>query len=156
MTSRAPRFVLLLLLALTAARPLSAAEANVLPVPAVTIYPGDVIRDGQLVDREFTANYYAIKTGVVESRASVIGKVTRRTLLPGVPIPLSALADPKAVANGARVRIVFDEGGVVITAYGLALQAGGVGDVISVRNLDSGLTLSGLVQSDGSIRVNGS
>ena len=42
---------------------------------------------------------------------------------------------------------------MIIVAYGSALQAGGVGDLIRVRNQDSGLVVSGRVQADGSIRV---
>jgi len=47
--------------------------------------------------------------------------------------------EPKTVANGAKVKMVFEEGGLTITTYGAALQSGSVGEVIR-RNLDSGLT----------------
>jgi len=69
---------------------------------------------------------------------------------------LNAVRDPKTVTNGAKVRLLFEDGGLAITAYGTALQAGSVGEIISVRNLGSGLTVSGAVQADGSIRVGGS
>ena len=36
-----------------------------------------------------------------------------------------------------------------------ALQDGAVGDVIKVRNSDSGVTVSGAVQPDGTVRVSG-
>jgi len=48
---------------------------------------------------------------------------------------------------------VFAEGGLMISTYGSALQAGAVGDVIPVRNLESGLTVSGTIEDDGSVRV---
>jgi flagella basal body P-ring formation protein FlgA len=35
------------------------------------------------------------------------------------------------------------------------LQDGAVGDVIKVRNSDSGVTVSGAVQPDGTVRVSG-
>jgi flagella basal body P-ring formation protein FlgA len=53
------------------------------------------------------------------------------------------------------VRIVFQEGGLVITTYAAALQNGRVGDLVRVRNLDSGVTVSGTVLPDGSVRVSG-
>ncbi len=59
------------------------------------------------------------------------------------------------MTNGAKVRVVFEQDGLVIETYAAALQAGGVGEVISVRNLDSGLTISGTIQADGSVRVGG-
>jgi flagella basal body P-ring formation protein FlgA len=133
-----------------------AADSNQMPVPTVTIYPGDAIKDAWLVDRNFPESVAAKKGGWIASREPLVGKIARRTLLPGAPIPLNAVAEPKTVANGAKVRIVFQEDGLTITAYGAALQAGGVGEMVSVRNLDSGLTVLGTVQSDGSVRVSGS
>ncbi len=135
--------------------PLDAGEANLLPVPAVTIYPGDSIKDSLLVDHDFSAGLIGARGNLVDSRAMIVGKIARRTLLAGAPIPRNAIMEPKVVANGAKVRIVFEEDGLKIATYGAALQSGGVGEIISVRNLDSGYTISGTVQSDGSIRVSG-
>jgi flagella basal body P-ring formation protein FlgA len=134
---------------------LVAAEFNMLPVPTVIIYPGDVIKDNSLVDRDFSADFPTSKLAAIDSRAALVGKVARRTLMPGFPIPASAVGDPKAVANGAKVRLLYEDGALAITAYGTALQAGSVGEIISVRNLGSGLTVSGSVQADGSVRVGG-
>ncbi len=134
---------------------LVAAELNMLPVPTVIIYPGDVIKDNSLVDRDFSADFPTSKLAAINSRAALVGKVARRTLMPGFPIPASAVGDPKAVANGAKVRLLYEDGALAITAYGTALQAGSVGEIISVRNLGSGLTVSGSVQADGSVRVGG-
>ena len=52
------------------------------------------------------------------------------------------------------VKVVFKEGGLTISTYASALQAGAVGDIIAVRNTESGLTVSGTIERDGSIRVN--
>jgi flagella basal body P-ring formation protein FlgA len=86
----------------------------------------------------------------------LIGKVARRTLLPGQAIPTNAIGEPRLVTTGAMVRLVFEEDGLMIVTYASALQGGGAGDVISVRNLESGLTISGIVRADGSIHVGGS
>ncbi len=80
----------------------------------------------------------------------VVGKVARRTLLPGQAIPTNAVGEPKLVTIGATVRVVYKEDGLTIATYASALQAGAVGDVVSVRNIESGLTISGIVQRDGS------
>lgn len=153
LAARRSLFGLLGLAALSSQNALHAAGSDVLPVPAITIYPGDVIKDEFLVDRDFSAGPAVGATAVVESRAAIAGKVARRTLLPGSPIPWNAVADPKVVGNGTKVRIVFEDGALTIMAYGTALQAGRAGDVISVRNLTSGLTVSGTVQADGSVRA---
>jgi flagellar basal body P-ring formation protein FlgA len=134
--------------------PLSAADLT-LPVPTIVIYPGDLIRDSVLVDREFSLDPLA-NGGVIANRAVLIGKIARRTLLPGKPIPTIGVTDPKVVANGAQVKVVFEEGGLTITTYATALQAGGVGDIVKVRNPESGLVVSETVQPDGSVRVSDS
>jgi len=129
-------------------------EAKNLPVPNITIYPGDKIKDDWLVERDFSANAISMRI-VVDRREGLVGKIARRTLLPGVPVPVTAVSEPRLVTNGEKVKMVYTEGGLTITAYGSALQAGAAGDVVTVRNLDSGLTISGIVQTDGSILING-
>jgi flagella basal body P-ring formation protein FlgA len=141
-------------LAAIGATPLLAADLT-LPVPTIVIYPGDVIRDTILVDRQFSLEPLA-SGGVIEDRSVLIGKVARRTLLPGKPIAANAVTEPKVVTNGAQVKVVFQEGGLTITTYASALQAGGVGDIIRVRNPESGLVVSGTVQPDGSVRISDS
>jgi flagellar basal body P-ring formation protein FlgA len=132
-----------------------AGDVSVLPVPNITIYPGDIVKEEWLVDRDFSSNTGAARGSVVQSRSQIVGKLARRTLLPGVPIPINGVSEPRAVTNGGKVRVVFSQDGLEISTYATALQNGSVGDVISVRNLDSGLTISGIVQQDGSVRVGG-
>ncbi len=123
-----------------------------IPVPTVVIYPGDIIRDGMLTERQMPDGY-AAQAAMVSDRAAVAGKTSRRTLLPNVPIPRNAVGEPKLVSVNSMVRVTFVEGGLVISTYASALQSGASGDVIPVRNLESGLTISGTIQGDGSVRV---
>jgi flagella basal body P-ring formation protein FlgA len=92
---------------------------------------------------------------MVRTRAGVVGKMARRTLLPGRAIMPIALNNPRAVINGADVRLVYIDGGLTIVTSASALQDGAVGETIRVRNVDSGLTVSGVIQPDGSVRVSG-
>lgn len=123
-----------------------------LPVARVTIYPGDVIAESMLDERA-----YGLAPGseplYARARETLIGKIARRTLLPGQPIPTIAIDNPRVVNVGAQIKIVFSEDGLQIVAYGIAQQAGAIGDLIRVRNQDSGLFVSGRIQSDGSVRV---
>jgi flagella basal body P-ring formation protein FlgA len=128
------------------------AEDIALPVPTVTIYPGDVIEDDKITDRLFIARTVA-RGSVIEARNAVIGKVARRTLLPGKPIPNNAMRDVYAIAQGKPALLVFQSGGLTITSTAIALQNGSAGDFISARNADSGIVIKGTVQADGTIRV---
>ncbi|BBU61654.1 hypothetical protein MSC49_15890 [Methylosinus sp. C49] len=149
---RPPRLVALVLAAVACGLSPLGAEERMLPVPLGVIYPGDVIRESMLGERAFGFGG-GVDGSVAETKGALIGKVARRTLLPDRPVPTIAVDAPKVVTINASVKIVFDEGGMVIVAYGSALQAGSVGDLIRVRNQDSGLVVTGRVQADGSIRV---
>jgi flagellar basal body P-ring formation protein FlgA len=142
----------LALAALLGCGPGLASAGETIPVPTITIYPGDVIRDAMLTERDLPSDF-AGRGATILSRDSLVGKAARRTLLPGLPIPSNAVGEPKVVALGAMVRIVYQEGGLTISTYGSALRAGAVGDVIPVRNNETGLTVSGTIEQDGSIRV---
>ncbi len=134
------------------ATPAAAQEAAV-PTPRAVIYPGDLILDGMLVD---VPNAARDGSGpFVDSRSLIVGKVARLTLLPGHAIPFSGVSNRKLVSNGAEVKLVFSEGDLLIMTTGAALQDGSIGDIIRVRNNDSGVTVSGAVQPDGSVQVSG-
>lgn len=148
LTHLAPAVVVL---SLTAAQ-VAMAEERVLPVPSVTIYPGDTINESMLKDRTFPENY-RYRTAVIESPRVLVGKMARRTLLPGEPIPMSAVDDPKLVTRGVQAQIVFEEGGLSIMGTGIPLQSGALGETIQVKNADSGRIITGRVQSDGRIRI---
>ena len=154
MFARMPRYGslrLLMSLAFAAALTHVSAAAERRPVPAITIYPGDIIRESMLTDADFPDA--VASTAYVFNRSMLVGKVARRTLLPGQAIPFNAIGEPKLVTTGAMVRLVFEEDGLTIVTYASALQGGAAGDVISVRNLESGLTISGTIKADGSIHV---
>jgi flagella basal body P-ring formation protein FlgA len=129
------------------------AAKHKLPVPRITIYPGDVITAGALGTRVFGRSVERLP--VIRSADAAIGKVARRTLLPKRPIPLNALRKPNVIQQGKSVKIVFQSGGLTITTVGVALQSGHVGDRLNVRNTESGTTIRGVAQADGSIRVEG-
>jgi flagella basal body P-ring formation protein FlgA len=128
------------------------AAGLILPVPTTTIYPGEIIDDSMISELAVQPSQLG-RMVVVPERAELVGKVARRTLLPGRPVPVIAVAEPDLVARGVPVEIVFQEGGLTILAQAMSLEAGQAGDMIRVRNLDSGLIVSAKVQPDGSVRV---
>lgn len=131
----------------------SAADIE-LPVPTITIYPGDMIGETLLVDRTFPVQP-GQDLAVYRQRTGLLGKIARRTLLPGKPIPLNSVREADTISQGKPVTIVFQEGGLTITGRGVTMQAGRVGDLLSLRNADSGAVIKGIVQADGTVRVSG-
>jgi flagella basal body P-ring formation protein FlgA len=128
----------------------SAAEDVQVPVPRAVIYPGMVISEGMLVDRPMPA---AATAGLITDRAELIGKISRNTLLPSQPIGPNAVREEALVKQGKPVQVVFEAPGLRISTTAMTLQSGMAGDLITVRNTESGTTIKGTVQPDGTIRV---
>ena len=103
-------------------------------------------------DRAYPESFKA-RTAVVDAALAISGRVAKRMLLPGEPVPVNAIDDPRLVSRGTPTQIVFEEQGLLITAVGAPLQNGGLGDVIRVRNTDTNRIVLGTVMADGRIRT---
>ena len=146
-----PGAVVALLLALTA--PLGAVAATMdLPVPRTTINPGDTISADQIMDRAFLAHTVTRST-VFDSREALIGKVARYRLRPGLPVPVNAIRDAYLVNIGKASLVMFEVGGLSITIHAVAMDNGASGDVVKLRNPDSGVVIQGTVGRDGTVRL---
>ena len=130
-----------------------AASPEKLPVPAVTIYPGDTISADMLTSGTFPAGT-AENYPIIASREALVGKVARRTLLAGRLIARNTVGERDLVEKGKIVPILFQQGALTITASVLALQSGALNDMIQVRNIDSGKVVVATVAADGSVHVN--
>lgn len=87
---------------------------------------------------------------------SVAGKVALRTLLPGRMIPAGWLREAHLVEAGQPVELRFVDGALVISTTGVPLQSGAAGELVKVRNMDSGVVISGVVMADGTVQVGAS
>ncbi len=141
--------VVALLLAVMA--PAAAATMD-LPVPRTTIYPGDTISADQIMDRAFLAHTVTRST-VFDSREALIGKVARHRLLPGQPVPVNAIRDAYLVNIGKASLVTFEVDGLSITMHAIAMDNGAIGDVVKLRNPDSGVIIQGTVGRDGTVRL---
>jgi flagella basal body P-ring formation protein FlgA len=120
-------------------------------VPTTVIYPGQIIAAGQVKRVEVTnpnlSGDYATDFSQVE------GMITKNTLVPDRAIYVSSLREPFAVTHGQQVKLIYSNGSLQITALGTPLQDGSVGELIRVRNNDSGLTINATVLSPGIVQV---
>jgi flagella basal body P-ring formation protein FlgA len=131
---------------------LAAADERRLPVPAVAIRAGELIRDDMITERSFAPNVLGI-AAFIEGRQVIVGRMARRSLLPGQPIPTNAVEDPWTIARGAMVKVVVEDSGLSIVTYGAAMQSGAPGALIPVRNTDTGVIIRAVVQPDGTVKV---
>jgi flagella basal body P-ring formation protein FlgA len=150
---RLPSTVALGLLLLVAGIvPMRAQVVTTVPVPGITLYPGDPITEEVLTEQRVRLTRRSLEA-IVASREMMVGKIVRRTLLAGQPVTLNAIEEPKLVRRGVPVRLVFIEGGLTIITYAEPLQSAAVGEIVRVRNTESGAVITGAVQPDGSVVV---
>jgi flagella basal body P-ring formation protein FlgA len=121
-------------------------------IPNRVIYPGEIIRLGAL--KEVTLVPGKHKPDAVATRAGDLdGRIAKRTLLPGHYIPVNAIREPWVVEQGAPVQVIFAAGPLTISAAAVTLEPGSTGDLVKVRNIDSGKTFTGIVAAHGTVRV---
>jgi len=121
-------------------------------VPMKTIYPGQVIPENGLSEKLFYIKREAAPL-YADKLIQLIGKTARRTLIAGKPIALSALGSPVLVEQGQSVPMIFTLNNLTIRSVGIALQAASFGDIIRLRNVDSGVVVTGRVQQDGHVEI---
>jgi flagellar basal body P-ring formation protein FlgA len=129
-------------------------EERTVYVPRNVIYPGDVISADALV-----ASKIIRTTGSPdvfgENAEDLVGKVARRTLMPGALVPNSAVHMQALVVQGHPYKLRYNSEYVSIVGTGIPLQSGSIGEMISVRNPDSGLVIKARVEANQTLTVDG-
>lgn len=85
--------------------------------------------------------------------SDAIGKQTRVALAGGRPIVAQSLVARAAVRKGDPVRVIIDTPALRLSVPGEALQDGGEGDPVRVRNASSGKELTAEVVAHGVVLV---
>jgi len=124
-------------------------------IPNRVIYPGETIEPALLKQVTLIPGKHK-PDGMATRSEELEGKVAKRTLLPGRYIPAAAIREAWLVEQGASVQVYFTAGALTISATGVTLQPGAAGDLVKVRNIDSGKIISGTVMADGTVRVGAS
>jgi flagella basal body P-ring formation protein FlgA len=132
--------------------PLPATAADLGVIPTRVIYPGETITADVLSMARIRKGKPAT-IAFARQTEELVGKVAKRTLLPGRFVPLTSVRDAYLVQQGAPVQVVLIEGGLTISATAITLEPGSAGDLIKVRNADSGAVFSATVMADGTVRV---
>lgn len=123
-----------------------------IPVLRKRLIAGEVI-DANLVEyNRIPLN--RITKDIVTKKVQLIGKIVKASTQPFQMIPLSFIAEPRVIHKKDLVTIYYDSNNVIIRVKGVALEDGGVGEIISVKNLDSNQILKAKIESQSMVRVN--
>jgi flagella basal body P-ring formation protein FlgA len=91
--------------------------------------------------------------GDVAPRDRAVGMQARKQLRAGQALRLADLAKPDLVQRDQSVTLIYESTGLFLTIRGKALEGGTEGDVVSVMNLQSKRTVSGVVSGRGQVSI---
>ena len=130
--------------------PVGAQELGV--IPTRIIYPGETVAADALAMARVRKGK-PTTTVFAHAPKELIGKVAKRTLLPGRFVPLASVRNAYLVEQGSSLQVIFTADGMTISATAITLEPGSPGDTVKVRNLDSGAIFPAIVMADGTVRV---
>lgn len=91
--------------------------------------------------------------GDAVSREAALGMQLRHPMRSGQPIKVADLVKPDLVQRDQAVTVVYQAPGLYLTTRGKALDNGTEGDVVSVLNLQSKRTVTGVVTGRGQVTI---
>jgi flagella basal body P-ring formation protein FlgA len=89
------------------------------------------------------------------SRDRAIGMQLRRPMRAGTPLRVADVAKPDFVQRDQNVTIIYQVPGLYLTTRGKAVDNGAEGDTVSVLNVQTKRTLTGIVTGRGQVTVQG-
>ena len=94
-------------------------------------------------------------TGEPALRERAVGMQLRRAMRAGTPIRVADIAKPEFVSRDQSVTVIYQVPGIYLTTRGKAIESGAEGDTVSVLNLQTKRTLTGVVTGRGQVTVQG-
>lgn len=93
--------------------------------------------------------------GDVAPRDRAVGMQARKQLRAGQALKVADLARPDLVQRDQSVTLIYEAAGLYLTVRGKAIEGGTEGDVVSVLNLQSKRTVSGVVTGRSQVTITG-
>ncbi|NCO17383.1 MAG: flagellar basal body P-ring formation protein FlgA [Alphaproteobacteria bacterium] len=145
---------LLLIAALAGALPLAAPPASAQTAAAErTVVAARPIRAKAVIDAADLTVTPGATAGALSQPSDAVGMEARVAIYVGWPVRAADLAPPAVVERNALVTLLFTRGGLSIQTDGRALGRAGLGERVRVMNLDSRVTVTGLVTGPNLVEV---
>lgn len=108
-----------------------------------------------VTESDFRVDEIAIdgRTEYLKDPKEVIGLVPHRFIRAGSPVTIDYFQQPVAVESGHAVKIIFKQNGLQVSAKGIAMTRGRIGQVIKVKNEASQKILSARVIDSQTVEV---
>jgi flagella basal body P-ring formation protein FlgA len=115
------------------------------------LHPGAILRAEDL--RSVRVRVALLHGNSAISLAAALGQSVRHDLPPGQPLTGADISRPVLVARGSAVTMRLEADGMSLSAQGVALEDGGLGDTVRIQNPSSKAILRATVTASGEARV---
>ncbi len=126
-------------------------EVEDVPVLAHPVARGEVIAARDLTFARMRKD--TLRRDAIVDVDQIIGMTPHNTLRTGQIVAVADLQRPIAVARGALITIVLEEGAMRLTVQGRANEPGSIGDVIRVTNTRSNMVVPAHVDGPNLVSV---
>jgi flagella basal body P-ring formation protein FlgA len=121
------------------------------PVLSDTFRNGSIIRKRDITFQKHRAK--SLNHDVILNADELVGMTPRRMLFNDKPIKLSEIEAPQIIKRGENVTMTFNNGAMILTAMGKAMENGSKGDLIRVVNASSSRTIMAMVTGQKQVKV---
>lgn len=122
------------------------------PSLAKSIRSGDIIKSSDIKWTPLPDSQVA--RNIIRSKDKLVGMTPRNQIKEGSPIRLNEVERPILVKRGSLVKIHFSTEKINLSTLGKAVENGGIGDVIQVKNNSSDKIISAIVLGPNQVQVN--
>lgn len=121
------------------------------PVLKSNLRKGDIIGRTDLEYIKISSS--RIQNDYILAADKVTGMTPRRVAMAGEPLRATQFDYPQIVNRGEFITIIYDNGPMMLTAKGKALQNGAKGDIVNVVNINSNRTIQGIISAQREVTV---
>lgn len=123
-----------------------------LPVLSSNIRKGDVITQNDIELK--LVNAKQIRATTIYNITQIIGKQATRNLSKGNLLNFTSVTDPVVIKKSKAVNAIYRIKNLEVRTVAISLQDGKEGDIIRLKNHESGKIFQAIVQADGSVNTN--
>ena len=120
------------------------------PVLRARVDQGAIITAADIELQDMPAD--RLNRNLVADASDLIGQEAKRLLLPGQPVRTTDVQRALAVQKNALVTMTVSQPGLMLSATGRAIDAGAVGDVVQVVNVQSRKTIQAVVTGPNQVQ----
>ncbi len=122
------------------------------PVLSSNIRKGDIITQNDIELKYISKD--SVKNTTIADITKIIGKQAAKNLSAGSTVGFNNIIDPVLIKKNKAVNAIYRNGAIEVRTVVIALEDGKEGDIIKLKNHESGKTFQAIVDKDGSVLTN--